>query len=243
MTDGIEFDRGDRVATIRLNRPARRNAFTLAMIAQWRRYLREAQDDDGVSVIILTGAGDSFCSGIDLAELKAVREGDDELDAILTEHIHGVARAMEAVTKPIIAAVRGPAVGAGMDMSLMCDLRIADATATFCERYIDVGILPGDGGGWLLPRIVGMSRALRLLWTAETLSAADAHRVGIVDVLVADGELGDAVADITGQLASKPRVLLQAMKTVVRAGVRQDFLSSLNFVAQEQRKLRRDLGG
>jgi enoyl-CoA hydratase/carnithine racemase len=233
MSD-IEYSVEDQVATIRLNRAQRRNAFTLAMTAEWRTYLREAEEDDDVSVIVVTGAGDGFCSGIDLSEL---RDLDEPLDVVLTERIHGVARAMEAMTKPVIAAVRGPAVGAGMDMALMCDLRIADQTATFCEKYVDVGILPGDGGAWFLPRLVGRSRALMLLWTGQVVAAEQAYEWGIVDILVADGRLADATAELTSTLAAKRPGLLRKIKSLVREGTDQDLLSALTSVAREQRRL------
>lgn len=238
MSD-LEYQVSDGVATIKLNRPARRNAFTLAMIEEWRTHLRAAEYDDAVTVVVVTGAGDAFCSGIDLGELRSLAQ---PLDVVLTEQIHGVARAIEALSKPVIAAVRGPAVGAGMDMALMCDLRVADRTATFCEKYIDAGILPGDGGAWLLPRIVGRSRALHLLWTAQVVDAQQAHEWGIVDVLVADGQLDTAVGELTATLTAKRPELLRTIKSLVRAGAEQDLLSSLNTVAREQRRIRVQAG-
>jgi enoyl-CoA hydratase/carnithine racemase len=237
VIDDLQLLRDDRVATLRLNRPRRRNAFTLAMVAAWRELLLELQEDDGVSVIVLTGAGDSFCSGIDLDELRRVRDGGDHLDAILTEQIHGVARALEAIRKPVIAAIRGAAVGAGMDMALMCDLRIADRTATFCERYIDVGIMPGDGAAWMLPRLIGVPQTLRLLWTADMVNADEASRLGIVDLVVDDGALEAEVDELVHRIAAKPPRLLEMMKTAVRQAQRQDFLTSLNEVALMQRTL------
>ena len=233
MSD-IEYSVVNHVATIRLSRPQRRNAFTLAMVSQWRTFLREAEQDDDVSVVVITGADDAFCSGIDLSELRGL---DEPLDVVLTEQIHGVARAMEAMTKPVIAAVRGPAVGAGMDMTLMCDLRIADRTATFCEKYVDVGILPGDGGAWLLPRLAGRSRALHLLWTAQIVTAEQAYQWGIVDILAADGELTGAVVELTSTLTEKPPGLLRGIKSLVRQGTSQDLLSALTAVARDQREL------
>jgi enoyl-CoA hydratase/carnithine racemase len=238
MSD-LEYAVADGVATIRLNRPERRNAFTLAMIDAWREHLRCAEDDDNVSVVVVTGAGNAFCSGIDLSALRGL---DEPLDVVLTERIHGVARAMESVSKPVIAAVRGPAVGAGMDMALMCDMRIADSTATFCEKYVDVGILPGDGGAWLLPRIVGRSRALHLLWTAQVVSAEEAYGWGLVDVLVPDGQLPIVVAQLAETLAAKRPDLLRTIKSLVRAGADTDMLSALNAVAREQRRLRARTG-
>jgi enoyl-CoA hydratase/carnithine racemase len=231
----VEYSVTEGVATIRLNRTDKRNAFTLEMVSEWAASLRRAEADASVRVVVVTGAGDAFCSGIDVSVLS---ESPEPIDVLLAERIHAVARAVECLSKPLIAAVRGPAVGAGMDMALMCDIRVADQTATFCAKYIDIGILPGDGGAWLLPRLVGRARALRLLWTAERVTAEEAMGYGIIDTLVDDGDLDAAVGELAARLAAKPPELVRAIKRLVRRGVNEDLLSSLNAVAAEQRRIR-----
>ncbi len=151
----IEYAVEEYVATITLNRPERKNAFTTAMVDAWADALVAASGDEQVRAVVVTGADGAFCSGVDLAEFKGAVRAPAEEKRFLTDHVHRVARAVEALDKPLIAAVDGAAVGAGMDMALMCDYRVGSRTARLAEAYIRIGLVPGDGGAWLLPRIVG----------------------------------------------------------------------------------------
>src|ERR1700689_143251 len=155
----LEYDVDRGVGTIRLNRPDRKNAFTAAMIDEWTRLLVAARTATDVNVIVVTGAPGAFCSGVDLSGFEGV---DTPLDqkAALTDRIPRVGLALEDLDKPVIAAVNGVAVGAGMDMALMCDIRLAARSARFGESYIRVGFMPGAGGVWYLPRLVGMPKAM-----------------------------------------------------------------------------------
>lgn len=177
----LEYEVTDQVATIRLNRPAQRNAFTLPMVDEWAERLAEAQRDHRVHVIVVTGTGEGFCSGIDLSWLDDTEQSPLERKQTLTDHIHRVPLALETIDKPVIAAVNGAAVGAGLDMALMCDLRLASTTARMAMSYVKVGLVPGDGGCWLLPRLIGLPRALELLWTGDTITAEHAERLGMVN--------------------------------------------------------------
>jgi len=163
----LEYTVDGKVATILLNRPHRKNAFTLPMIDDWADALREVTADDGVRALVLTGAGDAFCSGIDLGDLSGVEPTPLDRKRMLTHRIHRIALALEDLDKPVVAAVKGPAVGAGMDMALMCDMRFAGESARFSEGYIRVGLVPGDGGCFWLPRLVGVAKALELLLTGD----------------------------------------------------------------------------
>ncbi|MGW0043323.1 enoyl-CoA hydratase/isomerase family protein [Rhodococcus sp. NPDC003348] len=174
----------DGVGTITLNRPEARNAFTFDMIREWERLLLRAREDDDVRVVVLTGTGDkAFCSGVDLGQISNANSelAPIERKAQLHNEIHRVARAMAALDKPVIAALNGVAVGAGLDMALMCDMRIMSSTASLSEGYIRVGLTPGDGGAYYLPRIVGTSKALELLLTGDFVSADEALRIGLVN--------------------------------------------------------------
>src|SRR5688500_10012910 len=146
----LEYTVADGIGTILLNRPEAKNAFTLDMVDQWADALRAARTDPAVRVVVLTGAGDAFCSGIDLSLLEEVVEEPLALKTRLMDRVHHVAHAVDALDKPIIAAVNGPAVGAGMDMALMCDIRLMKASARMAESYIRVGLVPGDGGCYYL---------------------------------------------------------------------------------------------
>src|ERR1700737_3350538 len=153
----LEYEVKHGVGTILLNRPHRKNAFTLEMIDEWAAVLVAARTDQDVRALVLTGAGDGFCSGVDLDALNH-RASSSPLDVKrnLTDRIHRVAYALQDLDKPIIAAVNGVAVGAGMDMALMCDIRLAARSARFSEGYVRVGLVPGDGGCYFLPRLVGL---------------------------------------------------------------------------------------
>ncbi|MEE4496232.1 enoyl-CoA hydratase/isomerase family protein [Streptomyces sp. BE230] len=227
----LEYSVRDHIATILLNRPRRKNAFTLDMVEQWADALVQAGEDPDVRVIVVTGAGDSFCSGVDLADFKGERRTPLEEKELLTRRVHRVALALERIDKPVIAAVAGPAVGAGMDMALLCDLRFVGRSARFSEGYIKVGLVPGDGGCWLLPRTVGTSTALRLLWTGDFVGAEDALRIGLADEVHDDEKLLDAVYAYAGRLAARPPVAIRMIKRAVRQGARTDLPTALDLIS------------
>ena len=174
----------DRIATITLNRPDKLNAFTGPMIDRWAASLNEAQRDPNVNVVVVTGAGKAFCSGGDVGRMGAGNPTPLDNKNGLWEHIHRVPKALEAMDKPVIAMVNGVAVGAGMGMSLMCDMRIASDAARFSTGYVRVGLVPGDGDTYFLPRLIGTARALELLWTADFIEAPKALELGIVNRVV-----------------------------------------------------------
>jgi enoyl-CoA hydratase/carnithine racemase len=225
----VEYAVSEYVATITLNRPHRKNAFTLAMVDAWADALMAAGEDEDVRAVVLTGAGGAFCSGVDLAELKGETRSPVEEKRLLTDHVHRVPRAVLALDKPLIAAIDGTAVGAGMDMALMCDYRVGSRTARLSESYIRIGLVPGAGGCWLLPRVVGQSRALRLLWTGEFIDAEEALALGILDE-VADDALARA-GEFAAQVAAQPPLVVQMMKRMVRQGAQQDLLSAIDLAS------------
>src|SRR5256886_9204991 len=167
----------DKVATITLNRPDKLNAFTAGMIDAWAKSLGEAQADDSVNVVVVTGAGRAFCSGGDVGRMRQGEPSALDGKNSLWEGVHRVPKALEAMDKPVIAMVNGLAVGAGMGMSGICDLRIAAESARFSTGYVRVGLVPGDGDTYFLPRLVGAAKALELLWTADFIEAPEAHRL------------------------------------------------------------------
>lgn len=219
------------VATISLNRPAVKNAFTIAMVNTWADVLEQAQRDDQVRAIVVTGNGGSFCSGVDLSDFKAERRTPLQDKQLLTEGVHRVALTLERIDKPVIAAVDGVAVGAGMDMALLCDLRFASPSARFSEGYIKVGLVPGDGGCWLLPRVVGQATALRLLWTGDFLTADDAARLGIVEYVVQDEPVLTHAHRFAERLAAQPPQSIRMIKRAVRQGARHDLPTALDLIS------------
>ena len=237
MSD-LEYRVADGVATILLNRPAQRNAFTLAMVDQWADCLQHAQRDDDVRVIVVTGAEGAFCSGIDLAWLRDTEQQPLEHKLTLTEHIHRVPLALETVDKPVIAAINGAAMGAGLDMALMCDLRLASADAKLAMSYVRVGLVPGDGGCWLLPRLIGMPRALELLLTGDAITAERAEVIGMLNSVHAPEELMTATYALAARLAAGPPVLLRMIKRTTYQSQRMDFRSSLELVSSHMGVIR-----
>lgn len=230
----LEYSVQEHIATILLNRPHRKNAFTLDMVDAWADALRRAEDDPAVRVIVVTGAGGAFCSGVDLSAFKGEQRDPLGEKELLTRRVHRVALTLEDVSKPVLAAVDGPAVGAGMDMALLCDIRFASRTARFSEGYIKVGLVPGDGGCWLLPRAVGTSTALRLLWTGDFVEADEARRIGLVEEVYEADHLLDAVYAFATRLAERPPAAIQTIKRAVRQGAGHDLRTALDLISSHQ---------
>jgi enoyl-CoA hydratase/carnithine racemase len=233
MSD-LEYTVADTIATITLNRADRKNSFTLEMVAAWARALVDAERDPDVRVVVLTGSGDAFCAGVDLDVYRAREKTPLKEKELLTRHVHEVAYAADALTKPYLAAVNGTAVGAGMDMSLMCDIRFAAASAKFSEGYVRIGVVPGDGGCFYLPPLIGTATALRLLWTGEFLSADEALRIGLVSEVVPGGELASRVREFALQLAGQPPIAVQLIKKAVRTAARSDLRTALDLISSHQ---------
>jgi enoyl-CoA hydratase/carnithine racemase len=230
----LEWTVEDSIGTIRLNRPEQRNAFTFEMVREWATLLREARTDDRVRVVVLTGTGDkAFCSGIDLGSISNANPELTPLErkSHLHDEIHEVALTLEAMDKPVIASINGAAVGAGLDMALMCDLRIAARSARLSEGYIKVGLTPGDGGAYYLPRLVGTSKALELLLTGDFVSADEAHRIGMVNRVVDDADLVSATRALAQQIASAPPVTVRMIKRATYQSAKADLRTSLDLIS------------
>jgi enoyl-CoA hydratase/carnithine racemase len=232
MTDTIKYDVADRIATITLNRPELMNAFTWEMVGAWADALQRAQADDGVQVIVVTGAGKAFCSGGDINNM-----GDRQSRTPLMRknelmaNVHRIPLALEAIDKPVIAAVNGAATGAGMDLALQCDLRFAAASARFGETYVRVGLVPGAGGTWFLPRLVGTAKALELFWTGDLIDAAEAERIGVVNKVLPDAELMPHVRAVATKIANGPPLSIRFIKRAVYQGMRIDLRTSLDLIS------------
>ncbi len=221
----------DKIATITLNRPDKLNAFTSGMIDAWAKSLGEAQADDSVNVVVVTGAGRAFCSGGDVGRMRQGEPSALDGKNSLWEGVHRVPKALEAMDKPVIAMVNGLAVGAGMGMCVMCDLRIAAQSARFSTGYVRVGLVPGDGDTFFLPRLVGPARALELLWTADFIEAPEAHRIGIVQRVVPDAELRDVTYTLARQIADGPQIPIRMIKRLVYQSLKLDLRTHLDLVS------------
>jgi len=232
MSETIEFAVSAGVATLTLNRPEKRNAFNDEMVALWLRRLEECRDREDVRVLILTGAGTAFCSGGDLGRFDQYASSTaSEIKQRVVDGIQRLALFMHGLDKPVIAAVNGVATGGGMDVALMCDLRFAAASARFAETYSRVGLVPGAGGAWYLPRLLGSARALELLWGGDFIDAVEAERIGLVNRVYPDAELQARTREFAERLAGAPPLSIRGIKRLVYQSLRCDLASSLDMVS------------
>lgn len=210
------------VALLSLNRPETRNALSGEdMFAAFETVVDTLNQNTAVRAVVLTGAGSAFCSGGNVAEMRD-RTGmfagtPSEITARYRSGIQRIPRALQRLELPLIAAVNGPAMGAGCDLACMCDIRIASSAARFAESFVKVGIVPGDGGCWLLPRVVGFARAAQLALTGDTIDAAEALRIGLVSELVAPEELLPTALALAQRMAVNPPQVLRWTKRLLRS--------------------------
>jgi len=210
------------VLTVTLNMPERRNPVSDNHVVDALCAAMQAADSDmDVRVVILTGAGSAFSSG---GDLKAMQRRDSGLRASLPartrrnyrEGIQRLPLMFEALEVPVIAAVNGPAIGAGCDLACMCDIRIAGRSARFAESFVKLGILPGDGGSWLLPRIVGFSKASEMALTGDSVDAEEALKIGLVSRVVDDADLMDEARAMANRIAANPPYATRMTKRMLR---------------------------
>lgn len=231
--DSILLSTDDKgVATLTLNRPEKMNSFNGAMIDEWAAKLEAAVADPAVRVILVTGAGRAFCAGGDIDDLQTYKTRSSmDFKDYLWRQIHRIALILERCEKPVIAALNGTARGAGLDMALMCDLRIAGESVTLAESYINVGMIAGDGGTWYLTRLIGTARALELFWTGRVVTAAEAERMGFVNRVVPDAELMKTAMDMAHQIAAQPQHAVRYFKRAVYQGVEMSLSTHLDMVS------------
>lgn len=193
---------GEGVLTITLNRPDVLNAVNLQLTTELSDAVRLAERTPGVRCVILTGAGKGFCSGQDLRDRAGV--GDVSYADSLRQRYNPIVLRLRTMEKPVIAAVNGVAAGAGCNLALAADLRIASDRASFIEVFSRVGLIPDSGGSFILPRLVGLAKAMELAYTADTVDAAEALRIGLVNRVVPHDELETASLDLARRLAQGP---------------------------------------
>ncbi|HET8578552.1 MAG TPA: enoyl-CoA hydratase-related protein [Methylomirabilota bacterium] len=238
MAEELLYEVQDRIATLTLNRPDKMNAFTGPMIERWSWALTEAQRDPDVNVVVVTGAGKAFCSGGDVARMGQGEPTPLDHKNMLWEHIHRVPKALEQMDKPVIAMVNGVAVGAGMGMAVMCDLRIASDAARFSTGYVRVGLVPGDGDTYFLPRLVGSAKALELLWTADFIEAPEAELLGIVNRVVPADRLVEETYALARRIAEGPQIPIRMIKRLVYQSLRLDLRTHLDLVSSHMAVVR-----
>jgi enoyl-CoA hydratase/carnithine racemase len=209
MTELVRTERDGAIAILTINRPDTRNAISdVDMVDTLVAALTGVHADQSVRVVILTGAGSAFCAGGNLktmGEPGELASGDPlEMRHGYAEGIQRIPRIFQTLDVPVIAAVNGPAIGAGCDLACMCDIRIAGESAVFAESFVKLGLIPGDGGAWLLQRVIGFSRAAEMSFTGEAIDAAGALAYGLVSQVVPDAELRGAALALARRIAVNP---------------------------------------
>lgn len=236
MSNGLLIKSQDGIATITFNRPGVLNALTLEVYAQFRDLMETLRYDETVKVVMLTGAGDAFCSGGDVHTIIGEMLDKDVKDHLAFTRMTGaVVQAMRLLDKPIIAAVNGTAAGAGAVIALASDLRIASEKAKFAFLFTKVGLTGADmGAAFLLPRVVGMGRAFELLYFGDTIDAATAERYGLVNRVAAHDDLMGAAGEWAARLAEGPALALSMTKRMLNNEWNMDIVAALEAEAQAQ---------
>ena len=228
MSEAILFDRDGAVVTLTINRPDVRNAVgTPEDIQAFVDAAAKINADKSIRAVILTGAGKAFSAG---GNVKAMQEKDGmfagpigDLRESYRTSIHRMVRAVWGIEVPLIAAVNGPAIGAGCDLACLADTRIAADHALFGVTFLKLGLIPGDGGAWLLPRIIGNARASELFYTGDVVDAETAERYGLVSKIVPGDQLMDEAMALAQRMAKQPPDVLRMTKRLLRAGQTSSF--------------------
>src|SRR2546421_943320 len=219
------------IGWIRFNRPEKMNAIGALTRTQLAEAIKQAERDDAMRVVVLTGSGRAFCSGADVTEMApgaGMRTPEDVGNVLRNEYMPMLMR-LRTMPKPVIAAMNGPAVGIGASFALACDIRIATPEAYVMEAFVNIGLAPDGGVSWLLPRLAGTGIAYEMFFTGKALAAEDAHRLGVINRLVPTDRFEDEVREFAGQLAKQPRQALAAAKRAVNHALESSFEDALEF--------------
>ena len=234
----VLFEQTEGVAFVTLNQPDARNPLDEATVDALVDTVARINRDPAIACMVLTGAGPAFCAG---GNVKDMRDRTGMFSGSPAEmragYMHGIQRlplAMHDLEVPAIAAVNGPAMGAGCDLAMMCDIRIASQNALFAESFLRLGLISGDGGAWYLPRVAGLSRAFEMAFTCEPVNAEEAWRSGFVSRVVPHDELVAAATATARKIASQPPQALRMMKRLIRNGAESTLAQNLELAAAMQ---------
>jgi enoyl-CoA hydratase/carnithine racemase len=225
MTNELLYEKDGPVATLTLNRPERMNAISGPMLAALSERLLEANADRDVRVIVITGAGRGFCAGLDLSDASSgsgIGGGGAPMPATLDLRT-APPTVLHSLDKPVIAALNGGAAGYGMDLALGCDIRIAGKRAKLAAAFTKRGVLPESGGTWLLPRLVGWSKAAEIIFTGRTLDAEQCLALGLVSQVVDDEALPGAARALANEIAGNAPLAVQGAKRMMRMALSEPF--------------------
>jgi enoyl-CoA hydratase/carnithine racemase len=219
------FEKQDHVVTLTINRPDRMNTISVGMLSELSERLLEADADPDARVVVITGAGRAFCAGLDLKE-AASGQGIGSQETPLASDFdlrNAPPVVLHKMDTPTICALNGGAAGYGMDLALGCDVRIAGESGKLAAAFTRRGVLPESGGTWLLPRLIGWSRASEIIFTGRTLSAADCLELGLVSRVVPDELLAKETAALAQEIATSAPIAVRAAKRMMRMGQSESF--------------------
>lgn len=235
MSDSITYTEDSGIVTITLNRPDKLNALVGHMRRDLAEALEQAGSDRQVRVVVLTGAGRAFCAGGDLERAAELMEqGDSEEFARLLGAARRVVTAIRNMTKPVLASVNGAAAGAGCNLALACDLRIAVSSATFTQSFVKIGFHPDWGGTYFLPRLVTANKACEMFFLGDPVDANEALRLGLVNWVVPDDELESATLKLAERLRDAPPISIAAAKQAVYLSGREELEGMLRYEVEAQ---------
>ena len=234
----LRYEVAGAIATITLDRPDARNAYSEAMVEGLCAALDRAEADPEVRCLVLTGAGPAFSAGGDLKRMRdqagMFAGGPAQLRRAYIDNIQRVPRRLALCDKPVIAAINGPAIGAGLDLACMCDLRIAARGVKLGSTFVKVGLVPGDGGAYLLARVVGFPRALELVLTGRVITAEEGLEIGLVHRVVPSGRALEVAREQAALIAQNPPVAVRLAKRAAYRSWGADLETALELAATYQ---------
>lgn len=239
MADALLVERRGPIAILTMNLPETRNALSDSLITSLVRYLGAANADESLSCIVLTGAGDGFCSGGNVKEMQdrthpMYRGSPYEMGESYRTNIQQIPLAFERLDVPVIGAINGAAIGAGCDLACMCDIRVASTKARFAESFLRVGIVSGDGGAWLLPRVVGMPRAIEMALTGRVIEPQLAESWGLATHVVPPEQLMDKALEIAEAMIAFPPISIRLNKRLMKRSAELSLRDALDLAASYQ---------
>jgi len=239
VSDTLLYEVTGHTALLTLNRPEKLNAFDAEMLAAWAERLEESEARDDVRVVVITGAGKGFCSGGDVGNMGTSEANTPHrIKENLRNGPQRVSKLLRRMEKPVIAALNGVATGAGLDLALACDIRFAATGARLGETYSKVGLVPGAGGAYFLPRLVGIAKALEMFWGAELIDAAEALRLGLVNRVYPKDELLPKTLEFAEAIANAPPLSIRLIKRAVYQSATADLDTSLDLISSHMTVVR-----
>ena len=226
MYENIKYEVSEGIGYVTINRPKALNALNMDVLTDLYAAFTEIEADEAVKAVIVTGEGKAFVAGADIAQMSQLNALEGREMMIMG---HKVMNLIEAVEKPVIAAVNGFALGGGCELAMACDIRIASEKAKFAQPEVGLGIIPGFGGTQRLARLVGKGMAKYMIMTAEMITAAEAYRIGLVEKVAAPEELMDEAVKVAKTIASKAPIAIATAKSAINNGFDMDMKSASKF--------------